>query len=399
MRRLIYSMLMLSIVAVSCSGGYSPDQVDVLSDNDIIDVGDLTEIACDFKVYPLKSNDPIDGIGGIKFFGNKGFARNSDDNRILCFDENYNLYAVLDRLGNGPGEYHYISDFTYNAKKNILSIPNDTIIWEYDGTTMEYLGKRYVDVYIQNMLNIGDKILYNCYPIEEHRQLLEDNQPGHVTYSVMLADADDNSVAKNGTVFTQHNYLRRYLYGSPQIFYVNPMNKAYSETGYVNRIVTFNDDSVTTVYRFRLEAIDPPSEYIDCDYSQVDDFVEFVIGWYDAMEGKPCPEEIYNIIVDGKTISFAMGYYPYGRFTQHEMLYWVHNGNSTKAYKKLRIPGLLMDIEPTGCHDNRNVAIIENLGEDAIDEFADMSPLAQKIIDALKSQNDENPVLIEFRFK
>ena len=35
----------------------------------------------------------------------------------------------------------------------------------------------------------------------------------------------------------------------------------------------------------------------------------------------------------------------------------------------------------------------------AIDEDVPMSPLAEQIVAELKKQNDDNPVMLEFRFK
>jgi hypothetical protein len=45
------------------------------------------------------------------------------------------------------------------------------------------------------------------------------------------------------------------------------------------------------------------------------------------------------------------------------------------------------------------VALIENLGDLAIDDSEPLSDLAEEILAELKKQNDDNPVLLEFRFK
>ena len=84
---------------------------------------------------------------------------------------------------------------------------------------------------------------------------------------------------------------------------------------------------------------------------------------------------------------------------ESEFLYCIHNKKETKVYRHLRIPGLSQDINPTGANGNRQIALVENLGSAAIDKSVPMSPLARQIIDELKKQNDDNPVLIEFRFK
>ena len=58
-----------------------------------------------------------------------------------------------------------------------------------------------------------------------------------------------------------------------------------------------------------------------------------------------------------------------------------------------------MDVDPTGANGNHQIAIIENLGDLAIDENVPLSPLAEQIVAELKKQNDDNPVMLEFRFK
>lgn len=387
-------LFLLSISALVLLAGCqrtatTPTEVEVVNLTDVIEVGDLTEIATDFVVVPLKYDGPIDAIEGIKFFDNKAFGRNKDSRKIYCFND-YELYAILDRLGRGPGEYTYISDFTYNMKTNTLYIPNDTVIWCYDATTMDYIGKREVNFDIQNMQVFGDKVLYNGIPGFEKTRM---------NYSVILADIEQNDLS-DAVVLSRHHLLHEYIYGSPQVFYINPMNRSYSRTGFVNSIVTFDDDSITTIYNFRFGDIDVPKSYIATDYSQYEnDITSFIINWYSEMSDIPAPCEIFNIIVDGKTISFRYDYYPEGTGGRTDELYWVKNKKGTNVYHKLRVPGITLDIEPIGCHDNRNVAILDNYREDCIDDSTEMSPLGKQIIEAMKSQNDDNPVLIEFRFK
>lgn len=402
MRKLFSSLLALPVLAVvGCSGPSSSSlDVDVLRDSEILDEGDLTEIACDFKVYPLKSDGPMDGIGGIKFWGDKAFARSNDNKKLLCFD-NYKLYAVLNKLGRGPGEYIYLSDFTYDEKDNLIYIGNDSLICVYDAKTMDFIRKQFVSFDIQNLLNVGDRMLYYGFKIDESRKM-NAMSSYNATESVILADRGEWDLSNNSTVLNEHSYFHRTIYGYPQVFYINPRNMSFCLPGYVNRIVTFNNDSITDVYRYRLESYDSKtlSKYKDEESFQDVDYEEFSTEYVELVINGPYIENTYNIIVDKGTISFRLHYYPKGLLGGDvNFLYWVHNDAGTKAYRHLRIPGLAKDIDPTGCHDNRNVAIIENLGDLAIDPDVEMSPLAKQIIDELKKQNDDNPVLIEFRFK
>ena len=352
------------------------------------------------KEILAQADGPIDGIGGIKFWGDKAFARSNDNKKLLCFD-NYNLYAVLNKLGRGPGEYIYLSDFTYDEKENLIYIGNDSLICVYDAKTMDFIRKQFVTFDIQNLLNVGDKMLYYGFKIDESRKM-NSMSNYNSTESVILTDRGEWDLSGKSTVLNEHSYYHRRIYGYPQVFYINPQNMSFCLPGYVNRIVTFNSDSITDVYRYRLESYDSKvlSKYKEEEAFQDVDPEEFSNEYMRLLINGPYLENTYNIIVDNGTISFRLDYYPKGVLGgDADLMYWVHNDAGTKVYKHLRIPGLLSDVAPTGCHDNRNVAIIENLGNEAIDKDAPMSPLAKQIIDELKKQNDDNPVLIEFRFK
>ena len=403
MRKIFHSLLALPVLAViGCSGSSSVSfkGVDVVDDSDIYDEGDLTQIACDFVVKPLIADEPIDGIGGIKFFGDKALARSNDNQKLLCFD-NYRLYAVLNKLGRGPGEYIYLSDFTYDAAEDLLYIGNDSLICVYDAKTMDFIRKQFVTFDIQNLLNVGDKMLYYGFDIDESRKRQAQNGY-NPTESVILTDRAQWDIQNNSTVLNQHSYYYRVMFGFPQLFYVNPKNMSFCLPGYVSRIVTFNKDSISDVYRYRLASYDNKilNKYADTEFTANVSTEELTQDYTALVINGPFLENTYNIIVDDGTISFRLDYYPKGLLgDEFQQLYWVHNNEGTKVYKKLHIPGLKQSVAPTGCHDNRNVAIIENLGPDAIDENETMSPLAQQIVDLLKKQNDDNPVLIEFRFK
>lgn len=388
MKKLFYLCICALFVFTGCKQTTS-NEVEVVNLADVIEVGDLTQIATDFVVVPLKSDSPIDGFQRIKCIGSKTFGWNNDGKKIYCFD-NYELYAIINRLGRGPGEYTKISDFAYNEKKNILYISNDSIILCYDATTMDYIGKRKVNIFIHSMQVFGDKVIYECSP-----NFLNDKM-----YSYVILADDRQDDLSNATLLSRNHFLHESIYGGPQVSCINKMNRSYSKTDYVNSIVTFDDDSITTIYNFRLGDIDIPKSYIDPDYSQYEnDQLSFILNWFNYFADSPRPGNISNTIVDGKTISFCYNYYRDNSSYSPDHLYWVHNKNKTKVYHSLHIPGIPINIEPIGCHDNRNVAILDNYGNDCIDDSTEMSPLGIQIIEAMKAQNDDNPVLIEFRFK
>ena len=403
MRKYPIFLFVLPILAVmaGCYSSTNLEGVEVITAGDIDEEADLTEIAYDFRVHRLECDGPLDGIGGIKSWGDIMLARTSDSRKILRFD-NYKLTSVLDRLGRGPGEYYFIEDFSYDSFNNAIYIENDSNLVTYDANTLEFKGKQPVNIMIQNILNLGDKMLYFGYFLDEYNKGIEGTKMYIPRESMILVDRDERDLRK-GTVLYRESSLQRSFLGYPELFYVNPKNRSTCLTGFVNRIVTFDDKEVKDVYCFKLGANDVPSKAQAIFEKEVLNIVELEFAYRtisEAVSATPMITNTFNIMVDDKTVSFRTNYNADASFgTTSRYLYWVHNDEGTKVYKHLRIPGLAKDIDPTGCNGNHQIAIIENLGDAAIDESVPMSPLAQQIIDELKKQNDDNPVLIEFRFK
>ena len=400
---LYFAALCVMAVMIGCQSGSSYDGVDVITAGDIDEEADLTEIAYDVRVYPLKADVPMDGIGGIKSWddGAVMLARSSDSRKIMRFD-NYKLTSVLDKLGRGPGEYYFIEDFSYDKVNNCIYIENDSNLVTYDANTLEFKGKQTVNIMIQNILNVDDKMLYFGYYLDEYNR----SRVGSTIYlpkeSMILVDRDERDL-KKGTVLYRESSLARSFFGYPELFFVNPKNYSTCLPGDVNRIVTFDDKKVTDVYRFKLGTAGLSSkiqELFDKEEIEMDDLQSSLRVLSMALSEGPSISLTYNIMVDGNTISFRTAYNSDGSFgSSSPYLYWVHNDEGTKVYKHLRIPGLARDIDPTGANGNHQIAIIENLGDATIDKSVEMCPLAKQIIEELKNQNDENPVLVEFRFK
>ena len=401
MRKIPMFVSILSVLAVmvGCNTSQGIEGVEEITASDVDEEADLTEIAYDFRIHPLKADGPMDGIGGIKSWDDVMLARTNDDRKILRFD-NYKLTAVLDRLGRGPGEYYFIEDFSYDKVNNNIYIENDSNLVTYDATTLEFKGKQPVNIMIQNILNLGDKMLYFGFFLDEYNRKTPEDVLNLPKESMILVDRDERDL-KKGVVLYREGQLQRSLMGYPELFFVNPKNRSTCLTGFVNRIVTFDDNEVTDVYRFKLgtgSVSEAAQEMLDLEEVRMDELTNVLKTISQAFDG-PMVRNTYNIMVDGSTVSFRCTYSGSMGNTSSSYLYFVHNEKGTKVYKHLRIPGLAKDVDPTGCNGNHQIAIIENLGDDAIDQNAKMSPLAQQIIDELKKQNDDNPVLIEFRFK
>ena len=398
---LFLSLLAVLAVMMGCNSN-EKSGVEVITARDIDVEADLTEIAYDFRIHPLKCDGPLDGIGGIKSWDDVMLARTNDDRKILRFD-NYKLTAVLDRLGRGPGEYYFIEDFSYDKVNNCIYIENDSNLVTYDANTMEFIGKQPVNISIQNILNLDDKMLYFGVFTDEMKDYNGESKLYLPKECMILVDRDEHDLRK-GKVLYEEGYLARIFINYPELFFVNPKNHSTCLPGDIYRIVTFDNDSLTDVYRFQLGTGEFPAglyEAMQKEEFEVDELQSISKDLSDYRKNNPYIGTVYNIMVDGNTVSFRMSYEGNGMLGESsKYLYFVHHiDKGTKVYKHLRIPGLAMDIDPTGANGNHQIAIIENLGDEAIDESVPMSPLAEQIIAELKKQNDDNPVMLEFRFK
>ena len=254
--------LSLSLMAVfaGCSG--SGSDYEEITAADIEEEADLTKIAYDFKIHPLKSSDPLDGIGGVKSWndGSVMLARTSDSRKILRFD-NYKLTGVLDRLGRGPGEYYFIEDFTYDEFNNCIYIENDSNLVTYDAVTMEFKGKQQVNINLQNCLNLGDKMLYFGIFLDEGSLSADEDSLHLPKESMIIVDRDERDLSK-GVILYREGLLKRLLLGYPELFYVNPKNLSTCFTGLVCTIVTFDYEKATPIYKFKLgtEPVDEEAE-------------------------------------------------------------------------------------------------------------------------------------------
>ena len=392
------ALSLLTVLSGCKSGG-----VEYITENDIEEFGDLTEIAYDFRIHPLKADTRLEQIGGIKTWGDVMIARTGNSRKLLRFD-NYQLTAVLDRLGRGPGEYYFIEDFSYDAANNCIYIENDSNLVTYDAKTMEFLGNQCVHIALQNVLNIGNQMLYYGYFANAANNFIMMGESVNLPREcLILAGRNERDLTKATVLYRESNLKRRNL-GWPELFYVNPKNRSTCIPGLVNTIVTFDDEKLTELYRFKLGDAKVPEyldELLELDSLSMDSFDDISVRLANFRRSDPFINQTYNIMVDEGTISFRVDYnWPYMILNSpSRYLYFVRKGKNTKVYQHLRIPGLAMDIDPTGANGNHQIAIIENLGNLAIDDTQPMSPLAQQIIDELRKQNDDNPVVLEFRFK
>ena len=402
MRKFLSALTVMAVMAVSVSA--QKIGVEQITSANVTEIGDLTQIAYDFQIHPLKGNRHIDRIGGIKSWndGKVMLARNGNSDKVMRFD-NYEYKGVVDGLGK-PEQYYFIEDFSYDEANNCIYIENDNYLVTYDANTFQFKGRQEVNLQIQNILNLGDKMLYFGYLTDEYTApRYSEDKVVMPKESMIIVDRDERDLTK-GTILYRESSYERQRFGYPELFFVNPKNYSTCLPGNVNTIVTFNDlEKVTEVYKFKLGSHVIPQKYVDIlkqDEISIEDYstAVTVLG---ALGEQPSVRLTYNIMVENGVVSFRTAYNFRDEFpgSYSPYLYWVHKRTGTKVYKHLRIPGLKFDIDPTGANGVYQVAVIDNFDESMIDTDVPMSPLGQQIVDAMKNQTHNNPVILEFRFK
>ena len=221
------SFFALPVMAVLMAGNVSAQSpgVEVITADDITEIGNLTEIAYDFKIHPLTADTRIDAIGGIKSWdgGKVMLARNGSSNKIMRFDD-YKLTGEVDGLRRG--EYYMIEDFSYDKANNSIYIENDSNLVTYDATTFRYKGKQSVNMMIQNILNLGDKMLYFGYLTDEYYAPRYQNDKVRMPKeSMILVDRDERNLKKGVILYRESSFERQNL-GYPELFFVNPKNRS-----------------------------------------------------------------------------------------------------------------------------------------------------------------------------
>ena len=135
-----YLLIILAAILVSCNktsrnDAQGNDQIEVI---DLMSSGKkkVSELFSSFEIIPLETHtSSLVGLYVVKmeFYRDKIYLLNrlSSRKNILCFDSNGKFSFVIDRIGEGPGEYAYLQDFIIDSNREELILfcgPNESVI-------------------------------------------------------------------------------------------------------------------------------------------------------------------------------------------------------------------------------------------------------------------------------
>ena len=366
---------------------------------------DLTDVATDFRIIRLKSDEPIDGISryfffdkwilGLSEFEGRGYPR------VSLFDKEGNLISVLNRVGRGPGEYLGINKIVSLDEENgVLYVDAymdaSMAILKYSVPDFSYLGK----------VDFGEGYeIRDIGPLDSGKflVLLNHGGDGKSYYSGVARTVlfDVNNLSDSVVIYTDswnhhNNLFENFAYG------INRHNPLLKTIGYVNTIYRIQDNRLTPALRFTFGDNGVPQKIFD-DFEKDPDHERNVSaidgGVMDYVlnnDGCHLPY-IFDAAQNGDLISFMYLAYDESKGFGFNSFFYVNDGHKSASYSKLRIPGLNETATISAIDKTKYVWEIPATGN-LVDESVPMSGLAREILDSLAVQNDDNPVLLEYRF-
>jgi len=129
--------LILYVQIINCQ----PDKIDALT-SPRTSINNLSDIATDIKYIPLETtpNSIMGRIINVKIRNNYIYVA-TIDNKIFCFDASGKYLFNLYKMGKGPEEYLYCSEFDVNESNSILAVKgsNEIILYNQVPTGFNFL--------------------------------------------------------------------------------------------------------------------------------------------------------------------------------------------------------------------------------------------------------------------
>ena len=368
----IILMSMVALFVTGCKQKSSEDAY-VINPDDAIDVR-FEDVATDVRIVPLQSEEPIGGYHNLQCIGDEVMIQDNNDYKVYYF-KNGKYQSTLNSVGRGPGEYTRIRSICYDTDRRVLYLqPNDinNVILQYSVPEMKYLGS------LKTPAAIGSLNLY-----DDNTLMLEmSNDDGSSLYLYDINTQEITGKVLDLTVYQGSNVeiaLGGFNKKSHLVSIFGTTNQLYNCTGQeIETVLKFNYGKmgVDYIYDAKIETNKELQAYFDYKDSHGNHF-----------------KDLYYPHYDDNGVSF---WYNTLYSEPENSHYFRINGDKIVSLKGFKVPGITIPIVPTCITDNGYATIIEGSKDDIRDTDTPLSPFGQKIIDAMSSQNDNNPIIIYY---
>lgn len=371
MKRILFFIAMATIVA--CSPSY--ERTGLIIDGDkAVDV-QFEEVATNIKVVPLLSDAPMEEFGTIQIHGDEMIIMDSNKRTVYYFLDN-KLRSTLNAVGRGRGEYLLLNEVIYDNDKKILYLTQLTAreeILKYSVPDMKYVGTITVPSKVESIRLFDDKTL------------LLSMTKGDDEFGLYLFDIESEQIIKKVCDLNMYQYEQ----SNNTLSSFDKKSHLISLFGTTNRLCSYSDDSLTVKISFNYGGQGADYVYAaDMDDSRdVDKYMEYLMANGDAYANFYFPRE-YE---DG--ISFW--YSTLRKKTKNFRFYRIKN-NKEIHYKGFHIQGLSEPVYPVCSCDNWYVALFNKSAEEMKDPSVKPSKLAEKILNTVSNQTNDNPVIMYF---
>ena len=369
-------LLAFALVFASC-GSHSPEVPTIK--NDILDVEEvwLDDIATDIEIQPIVADYPLETFHTI--CGN--------DSVFVALDENVQtMYYVVDNrvvsklktVGRGPREYRNIIDIAYSAADKILYAlsPDRQSIFCYQMPEFEFISQRDFKLNVNAMIMLDDKnLLLSGYDYDSCAQ------SGIYRYNLESGAAER---------IIEANYVSK-TFTSTSSFCKKGGSAAVVMPGSGNTIYKYNDTALQPYARIDYGSFNFDNDLCNIDGNKTEDMIKY----FSYTEEKDFAIGCYFLDVNGSSITYWHSPHISKKYRKY---YTVCKGEESRNYS-ISIAGLNYKLFPMMIENGVYTTIIQGDWESKIKPDEPLSPLAQRIVEAMKNQNDYNPVLLRFRLK
>lgn len=374
-----FAVILSSMMICSCKQStQNANKVVVVNDDDAIEVN-FEDVATKVRVVPLVSDEPIGSFRNIVCYGNELVAVDNDRKTFYYFVDG-ELVSKMNHAGRGRGEYLQVIRFAYSPSRKVIYVVTDNKILWYSIPGMNYIGSTPISTKLEFLSLHDDDNFFAAI-----------NNNGRCITA--LVDIKTGEITKEVEEISMHNFAESNISMSSYSI----QNHYYSKTDYNNSIVSVTTkNEVDTLLKYNFGGKSIPEEYMNYDLNNMDPFVKL----FEYMDKNGRTTLLGNQFLRIRDNEISFWYY-YAIGSNGEKFYYRYNpdDNTSVNLKGFRIKGINRPIVPFALSDDGYVTVFEGTLDMIIDPDTEPSPLAKKIIEAMDSQKDNNPVLVYFNIK
>ena len=355
----------------------------VISEKDAKEVA-FEDVATNIRIVPLKSDEPIATIKNVVSYGNEVLACDVNEKIIYYFVDG-KLVAKLNRIGRGPGEYTAIRRFAYSPSRKVLYVMTpDKIVW-YTIPDLKYCGDTPLNQET-HCLSMHDDSHFFALIFKDYKweTVLIDIKTGEITQELQ----ETTIYAKKESYRSMASYSESSHYYST-LGYNNSV-VAVTDGGKAKTLLTYNfgDRNIEEKYTDFEKYYDPTNMFPMYDFEN-EQFRYMDENGKKILVTVPSPR-----INENGEIFIWYAYY----ITIDGMFYMYRYNPKDKTSQNLkgfRMKGIRHPITPDVLSDTGYIKVFQASNR-WIQNEEEPSGLAKSLIQAVRNQNDDNPVLLFF---